>query len=681
MEIEPIVRISFNGNNQNNNTNNSNNNNNNNSSNINSTNKPSVKKPINQKMISNINNQKSPNPLNSSVDDNNNNNSNGTDEDIIKLARDLTNTFGILLGDSDQPSQFSDVIFKVGDRKFFASKIMLVARSEYFKAMFTGSMKESSIKEITLEGVDPDVFFTVLKYICIGILDLDYDHRMVSSIYQYCDLLGLQRGKELSLATMGKIAQMYLEKPDVESALFLWDSLNQSAIPVESVHPHLRAFVLQYASISLHCDAFYSISLTTLVQMLRNDGLRMEELDILDCVIDWCRENSQASIQQQQQQQQQQQLQSANGASGKSHGKRSSSSHLKKHDGDGGSDGSCSSRCSSRRNSLSLKDHHRQHIGNGGGGGGHYNNNDCHSDTEETYSDIDDEEHRNGGVGDDFENDSEDGDDDDEDEDEDDDFTDDDDKDDSANDDYEYSTNKDDLDIIEDWDTTIDKNLLDEVLPLIRWENMNIGEAFERLDNLKIIPDKEISNLLRHILKSNRGESFSFLGYHYRRPRNNRKRPYPIEFLLGITQPFDSNVTNEIIPLNSFSSEFGQSTNQFLYRIKKDIKLPANLERFSFKDREFFVQLKEREKGQLAVYLAFGSKLTKPLAISVLASVIGFRFQDSIEFSFKKMFDEGFDSAWGWPKFISLDTLYKQDKYSHYSDSFCLLIELTSQWG
>ncbi|KAN0032362.1 hypothetical protein ACTFIV_006255 [Dictyostelium citrinum] len=673
MEIEPVVRITFNGNNQNNNnnTNNSNNNNNNNnSSNINSTNKASVKKPINQKMISNINNQKSPNPLNSSVDDNNN--SNGTDEDIIKLARDLTNTFGILLGDSDQPSQFSDVIFKVGDRKFFASKIMLVARSEYFKAMFTGSMKESSIKEITLEGVDPDVFFTVLKYICIGILDLDYDHRMVSSIYQYCDLLGLQRGKELSLATMGKIAQMYLEKPDVESALLLWDSLNQSAIPVESVHPHLRAFVLQYASISLHCDAFYSISLTTLVQMLRNDGLRMEELDILDCTIDWCRENSQA----QQQQQQQQLQQSANGANGKSHGKRSSSSHMKKHDGDGGSDGSCSSRCSSRRNSLSLKDHYRQHIGNVG----HYNNNDCHSDTEETYSDIDDEEHRNGGVGDDFENDSEDGDDNDED-DEDDDFTDDDDKDDSANDDYEYSTNKDDLDIIEDWDTTIDKNLLDEVLPLIRWENMNIGEAFERLDNLKIIPDKEISNLLRHILKSNRGESFSFLGYRYRRPRNNRKRPYPIEFLLGITQPFDSNVTNEIIPLNSFSSEFGQSTNQFLYRIKKDIKLPANLERFSFKDREFFVQLKEREKGQLAVYLAFGSKLTKPLAISVLASVIGFRFQDSIEFSFKKMFDEGFDSAWGWPKFISLDTLYKQDKYSHYSDSFCLLIELTSQWG
>ncbi|EGC35662.1 hypothetical protein DICPUDRAFT_33071 [Dictyostelium purpureum] len=594
---------------------------------------------------------KSPTSLSSSQDESSNN---GAEEDIIKLAKDLSNTFGIL-GDSEQPSQFSDVIFKVGGKRFFASKIMLVARSEYFKAMFTGSMKESSIKEITLEGVDPDVFFIVLKYICIGILDLDYDHRMVGSIYQYCDLLGLNRGKELSLATMTKIAQMYLDKPDIESALLLWDSLNQNSIEVEDVHPNLRAFILQYASVSLHCDAFYSICIKTLCDMLRNDGLRMEELDILDSVIDWCRENSapQSGFLTQ-------------SGPGKSHNKRNSSSYKRGNNDDAESNGSCSSRCSSRRNSLSLKDGIMGHFRNQHNN----NNNDCHSDTEETYSDIDDEEHRERG---------EEFDDDDDDDDEDDDFSDDDDKEDSANDDYYYTNENESSDIIEEWDKSIDKNLLNKLLPLIRWENMNIGEAFERLDSLKIIPDKEITNLLRNILKSNRGENFSFLGYHYRRQRNNRKKSYPIEFLLGMSQPFDSNVTNEIIPLNS-SSEFGQSTNLFLYRIKKDIKFPANLERFTFKDREFFVQLKEREKGQLAVYLAFGSKLTKPLAISVLASIIGFRFQDSIEYSFKKMFDEGFDSAWGWPKFISLDALYKE-KYCHYSDSFCLLLELTSQWG
>eukprot|EP01132_Coremiostelium_polycephalum_P002056 gene2056-2535_t len=507
---------------------------------------------------------KSPISLSSGTDES----SGSTDEDIIKLAKDLTNTFGILEGDSDQPPPFSDVIFRVRGRRFFASKIMLVSRSEYFKAMFTGTMKESTVKEVTLEGVDPDVFFIVLKYICIGILDLDYDHRMVGSIYQYCDLLGLTRGKELSLGMMTRIATMYIQKPDVENALVLWDSINRSLIPCEDVHPHLRAFVLQYSSLVFYTETFFTICEKTVCDMLRNDGLRMEELDILDCVVEWCRLNSSSNVNNNN-------VSTSNGGKdgvgggGGTHSygtlKRHSASYgqdRRRHE-DAESNGSCSSsRCSSRRGSI-------------------------HNEKE---------------------------------------------------------------------------------------------TAFERLDQLKILPDKDITNILRGISRSNRGESFQFLGYHYRRPRNTRKRAYPIEFLLAMTQPFDAKVSNELIPLNSFSSEYGQSTNQFLYRVKKDIKLPANLERFTFKDRDFFVQLKEREKGQLAVYLAFGSKLTKPLAISVMVSIIGFRFQDSIEFSYKKLFEEGFDSAWGWPRFISLESLQK-DKYSHYSDSFCLLIELTSQWG
>ncbi|KAF2074705.1 hypothetical protein CYY_003981 [Polysphondylium violaceum] len=603
---------------------------------LNNSNSNSLKNSSNSNIRKKLSNEyfyKSPMSMSSGTDD-------SVDEDIIKLAKDLTNTFGVLYDDCDQPPQFSDVIFKVRDKRFFASKIMLVARSEYFKAMFTGTMKESTRKEITLEGVEPDVFYCVLKYICSGILDLEYDFRMVGSIYQYCDLLGLSRGKELSLGFMNKIAQMHIEKPDIENALLLWDTLNQNLIPVEDVHPHLRAFILQYSSLLLHSEVFLSLCEKTVSDMLRNDGLRMEELDILDCVVDWCRVNSSCNL-------------NSGGPGALVHlnsagnlTKRNSTtfgSERRRHE-DAESNGSCSSRCSSRRNSIHEKET------------GDLNRNDS-DDTDESCSDL-------GDGSDEYE----------------DEFSDDDDKEDSANDDYFYSNEGDNCQI-EEWDSSIDRHLLNKLLPLIRWENMNIGEAFERLDYLKIIPDKDITSLLRGILKANRGESFQFLGYQYRRPRNTRKRAYPLEFLLAMTQPFDSsNVTNEIIALNSFSSEYGQSTNQFLYRVKRDIKLPANLERFQFKDREFFVQLKEREKGQLAVYLAFSGKLTQPLAISVMVSIIGFRFHDSIEYTYKKMFEEGFDSAWGWPKFISLEALHK-DKFCHYSDSFCLLIELTSQWG
>ncbi|GAM20749.1 hypothetical protein SAMD00019534_039240, partial [Acytostelium subglobosum LB1] len=563
-----------------------------------------------------------------------------TDEDIFKLSKDLTNTFGVLHGDGDTPPPFSDVIFRVKDRRFFASKIMLVSRSEYFKAMFTHSMKESTVKEVTLEGVEPDVFYVVLRYICIGILDLDFDIRIIGSIYNYCDLLGLMRGKELALGIMTRCAISYMQAPDVENALLLWDAANAIMIPVESIHPQMRAFIIQYAAIFMYSDIFPSISEKTVCDMLRNDGLRMEELDILECIVDWCRANSTDSTGAP--------LPKDPASGTGSQSKRSSMYQRRGVHDDNESTGSCSSsRCSSRRGSI----HERETAGDP-------NRTDSHNDTDGSYSgsDLEDES------------------------DYDDDFTDDDDKEDSANDDYFYSTEPISESQEEELDESIDRNLLNNLLPLIRWENMNIGEAFERLDCLKIIPEKEITNLLRGIIRANRGEPFQFLGYHYRRPRNTRKRTYPLEFLLGISQPFNSPQSNELMPLNPICQEFGQTSCQFLYRIKKNIKLPCNLERFTFKDRDFFVQLKEREKGQLAVYLAFGQKLTKPLAVGVSATIIGFRFQDNIEFTYKKMFDEGFDSAWGWPRFISLEALQK-DKYTHYGDSFVLLLDLTSQWG
>ncbi|EFA81791.1 BTB/POZ domain-containing protein [Heterostelium album PN500] len=606
MELESAMRISFNGS------------------------KSNIKK-TNLKSSNEFQLSRSPITFSSGTED-----SGSTDEDIFKLAKDLTNTFGTLLGDTDQPPPFSDVIFRVKGRRFFASKIMLVSRSEYFKAMFTGSMKESSVKEITLEGVEPDVFYIVLRYICIGILDLDFDIRIIGSIYNYCDLLGLNRGKELALGIMTKSANAYMAKPDIDGALQLWDSANRNMISIESIHPHLRAFIIQYASMILYSDLFMVMSEKTVCDMLRNDGLRMEELDILECVVDWCRVNSPATATS---------SQAKDNNTLSNSGKRNSMSYSdrsrRSHD-DGESTGSCSSsRCSSRRGSIHEKET------------GDMNRTDSHSETGESFSGSD-------------ANDESDYDDDD--------FTDDDDKEDSANDDYYFAEQDEQVD---EYDETIDRNLLNKLLPLIRWENMNIGEAFERLDNLHIISEKDITNLLRGIIRANRGEAFQFLGYHYRRPRNLRKRAYPLEFLMGISQPFDApQVTNEVIALNPFTQEFGQTSNQFLYRIKKDIKLPANLERFTFKDREFFVQLKEREKGQLAVYLAFGQKITKPLAISVSASIIGFRFQDSIEFNYKKMFEEGFDSAWGWPRFISLEALQK-DKYTHYGDSFVMLVDLT----
>ncbi|CAO4381766.1 unnamed protein product [Caenorhabditis nigoni] len=52
--------------------------------------------------------------------------------------------------------QFSDVILKVDDRKFYVSKLSLSAQSAYFASLFLGQFQESGKGEVELKGVHPD---------------------------------------------------------------------------------------------------------------------------------------------------------------------------------------------------------------------------------------------------------------------------------------------------------------------------------------------------------------------------------------------------------------------------------------------------------------------------------------------------------------------------------------------
>lgn len=52
----------------------------------------------------------------------------------------------------------TDVILEVGKELFHAHKVMLSAASPYFKAMFTGGLKESEMSRVTLQGVREKCF-------------------------------------------------------------------------------------------------------------------------------------------------------------------------------------------------------------------------------------------------------------------------------------------------------------------------------------------------------------------------------------------------------------------------------------------------------------------------------------------------------------------------------------------
>ena len=81
----------------------------------------------------------------------------GSDEEPISMVEQKISK---LLFDSE----FSDVCFLVGDRaeKIYAHRLLLVTKSEVFKSMFYGKLKETNY-EIKVPDISPVGFRNMLK--------------------------------------------------------------------------------------------------------------------------------------------------------------------------------------------------------------------------------------------------------------------------------------------------------------------------------------------------------------------------------------------------------------------------------------------------------------------------------------------------------------------------------------
>jgi len=67
---------------------------------------------------------------------------------------------------------YSDVTIVVAGQKFHSHKLILAARSEYFRALLFGGLKESSQQEIELKACSLLAFKGLLKYIYTGRMSL-----------------------------------------------------------------------------------------------------------------------------------------------------------------------------------------------------------------------------------------------------------------------------------------------------------------------------------------------------------------------------------------------------------------------------------------------------------------------------------------------------------------------------
>jgi len=84
---------------------------------------------------------------------------------VANLSDDLKNTLFL-------SPEYADVHLVVEGVKFPAHKIILAARSDYFRALLFGGMRESSQAEIVLNGATTAAFKVLLKYVYTGRLVL-----------------------------------------------------------------------------------------------------------------------------------------------------------------------------------------------------------------------------------------------------------------------------------------------------------------------------------------------------------------------------------------------------------------------------------------------------------------------------------------------------------------------------
>jgi BTB/POZ domain-containing protein 9 len=84
---------------------------------------------------------------------------------VVNLSENLKNSLFL-------NPEYADVYLVVEGIKFPAHKIILAARSEYFRALLFGGMRESSQEEVELKGATTAAFKVLLKYVYTGRLSL-----------------------------------------------------------------------------------------------------------------------------------------------------------------------------------------------------------------------------------------------------------------------------------------------------------------------------------------------------------------------------------------------------------------------------------------------------------------------------------------------------------------------------
>ncbi|XP_055524636.1 kelch-like ECH-associated protein 1B isoform X2 [Wyeomyia smithii] len=171
----------------------------------------------------------------------------------------------------------TDVTLQVEKETFYAHKIVLSAASPYFKAMFTGGLKECEMSQVRLKGVCPTAMGRILFFMYTG-------HIRVTEV-TVCTLL--------PAATMFQVPNVidaccdFLERQlDPTNAIGIATFAEQHGC--QALKQKANQFIERNFTKICQEEEFLQLSAIQLIYLIKKDELNVQgERDVYDAVLNW----------------------------------------------------------------------------------------------------------------------------------------------------------------------------------------------------------------------------------------------------------------------------------------------------------------------------------------------------------------------------------------------------------
>ncbi|XP_041774053.1 BTB/POZ domain-containing protein 9 [Anopheles merus] len=211
----------------------------------------------------------------------------GSQHTSSALARnheiELTARFSEQMAQLCMSADYSDVTFIVEGQRIPAHRVILAARSEYFRALLYGGLQETKQDEITL-NIPLMAFRCLLKYIYSGSMSL-----MQMKEEHLLDTLGL--ANQYGFADLEMAISDYLRQVlSLGNVCAILDAARLFAL--DGLTAVCHSFMDRNAADILQHESFRHLSLDSLCSLLLRDSFFAREVEIFQAVFDWCRCNA-----------------------------------------------------------------------------------------------------------------------------------------------------------------------------------------------------------------------------------------------------------------------------------------------------------------------------------------------------------------------------------------------------